>query len=342
MMLAYAHGGPALRGVLKQQPEDFIVEETLGFAADGQGEHDLLQIEKRDANTEWVARTLARHAKVPLLAVGYAGLKDRHGVTRQYFTVQLPGRQVDWSTYAAPGVRVLEVARHSRKLKRGGLTGNRFVLVLRHLVGDPTLAEARLRVLAAAGAPNYFGTQRFGREGGNLALARQLHAGATLGRSERSFALSAARSALFNAMLHRRVLDGSWNQPIDGDLMNLAGKRAWFGPIAVDPVLQQRCAEHDIHPTGALWGGGELPSAGACAALEQAVAASETVYAELLVSTGLEQERRALRVCADALHWRWLAADTLELAFALPAGAYATSFVRELIDWAEPEGVLDE
>lgn len=331
MSLAHAHGGPALLGVAKLELEDFIVEESLGFVADGLGEHDLLLIEKRGANTEWVARGLARHAKVSQVAVGFAGLKDRQGITRQHFSVQLPGRTVDWSTLALPGVTVLAVQRHSRKLKRGALTGNRFVLCLRRLQGDRALAEQRLQALRTHGAPNYFGEQRFGHEGGNLSLARRLFAGESLGRSERSFALSAARSAIYNAILDQRVRAGSWDQPIDGDLMNLAGRRAFFGPISVDDTLIARCAAQDIHPTGVLWGQGAPQSGGACAQLECAVAAQFADFMAGLDAWAMEHDRRPLRMTAGEFSWVWRADDELQLSFVLPAGAYATAFVREVV-----------
>jgi tRNA pseudouridine13 synthase len=339
--LAFAHGGPVLRGVLKTTPEDFVVEETLSFSADGQGEHDLLCIEKRGANTEWVARGLARFAGVAKVAVGFAGLKDRHAVARQHFTVQLPGRQVDWSALALPGVRLISVARHSRKLKRGALTGNGFILGLRHIEGDRGQAEQRLQALKQGGAPNYFGLQRFGIEGGNLDLARRFFAGESLDRSERSFALSAARSAIFNSVLDARVRLGNWNQVIEGDLCNLAGRRAWFGPVEVDETLLRRCAEGDIHPTGPMWGTPPAPVAADCAAIEQQVADAWQDLSAGLVAAGLESERRALRVIPALLSWDWETVTDpgesaqgllLRLRFALPPGAYATAFIRELID----------
>lgn len=345
MTLAYAHGGPALTGTLKAAPEDFIVEETLSFQADGQGEHDLLRIEKRGANTEWVARGLARFAKVPQVAVGFAGLKDRHAVARQHFTVQLPGRSVDWSLLDLPGVRVLEVARHSRKLKRGALVGNGFELTLRAIEGDHARAEAVLQALRTAGAPSYFGTQRFGHDDGNLALARRLFAGEALGRSDRAFALSAARSAIFNAVLDRRVREGSWDRVIAGDLCNLAGKRAWFGPVVPDETLARRCAEGDIHPTGPLWGTPAPPCADECLLLEQACASGFADLAAGLESIGMEPERRALRMIPESLAWEWLdgapgetptqapsVPQALRLRFTLPPGAYATSLIREFIE----------
>lgn len=347
-VLAHAHGGPPLAGVLKATPEDFIVEEALGFVADGQGEHDLLWIEKRGANTEWVARGLARFAKVPQVAVGYAGLKDRHAVTRQAFTVQLPGRRVDWGALELAGVRVLRVQRHSRKLRRGALTGNGFELTLREVAGDFAAAEGLLARLRARGAPNYFGAQRFGHAGGNLTLARRLFAGETLGRSERAFALSAARAAIFNAVLDRRVRSGSWERALAGDLMNLAGRRAWFGPVLADGDIERRCAAGDIHPTGPLWGSPPAPVAGECAAIEHALAQELAELARGLEAAGLESERRALRMIPADLSWEWVedrqaepgavhaapcpAPCSLRLRFHLPPGAYATSLIRELVD----------
>ncbi|HWS25553.1 MAG TPA: tRNA pseudouridine(13) synthase TruD [Xanthomonadales bacterium] len=339
MTLAFAWGGPPLTGVLKSAPEDFVVEETLSFSADGLGEHDLLRIEKRGANTEWVARGLARFAKVPQVAVGFAGLKDRHAITRQHFTVQLPGRSVDWSTLELPGVQVLSVARHSRKLKRGALVGNGFELVLREIAGDRVRAAVVLEHLRAAGAPNYFGTQRFGQGGGNLTLARRLFAGEHLDRSERSFALSAARSAIFNSVLDRRVQAGTWNRVIAGDLCNLAGRRAWFGPVELDAVLEQRCKELDIHPTGPLWGTPPAPTAAECAELELACAEGWADLAAGLLAAGVESERRPLRAVPENLQWNWQPDpqsgqidSVLVLRFGLPPGAYATALIRELIE----------
>jgi tRNA pseudouridine13 synthase len=345
MTLAFVWGGPPLRGVLKSAPEDFVVEETLSFDADGLGEHDLLWIEKRGANTEWVARGLARFAKVPQVAVGFAGLKDRHAIARQHFTVQLPGRSVDWSTLELAGVQVLSVHRHSRKLKRGALVGNGFDLTLREVSGDRARAATVLECLRVSGAPNYFGEQRFGHAGGNLDLARRLFAGEHLERSERAFALSASRSAIFNSVVDARVRAGIWNRVIDGDLCNLAGRRAWFGPVEPDAVLEQRCASGDIHPTGPLWGTPPAPTTGTCAALEQHAAKLHADLAAGLVALAMEPERRPLRTIPERLEWQWLDADpgncVLRLRFGLPPGAYATALIRELIDVAGafPAGV---
>jgi tRNA pseudouridine13 synthase len=329
--LPYAHGMPPLAAQLRSTPEDFLVEEILGYEADGEGEHALLWVEKRGANTDWVARELARFAGVPPVAVGYAGLKDRHAVTRQAFSVQLAGKaDPDWFAFPHADVKVLAAARHKRKLKRGALRGNRFVLVLRQVEGDRARAEEVLGRIAARGVPNYFGEQRFGRGGGNVEQARAMFAGRRVDRDKRAFLLSAARSHIFNEVLAGRVEREAWDTPLDGEIWSLAGTRSWFGPEPFDATLADRLARGDIHPSGPLWGQGETPARDAAGELENAVAAANADLAEGLAAARMDQERRALRLIPQALRWRWLDADALELAFELPAGAYATVVVREL------------
>ncbi len=329
--LAFAHGGPPLRGLLRVVPEDFEVDEVLGFEPDGTGEHSFLRIEKRNANTEWVAQQLGRFAGVAPMCVGYSGLKDRHALTRQTFSVQLPGRaDPDWSAMAIEGVRVLEACRHSRKLKRGAHAGNRFRIRLREIEGSHDDAARRIGQVVAQGVPNYFGEQRFGRDGENLRAAHALFSGTRMGRSQRGFALSAARSHLFNRVLDRRVADGCWDQALEGEVWMLAGTHSIFGPQELDDTLRQRLATFDIDPTGPLWGKGELRSSGQVAVLEQEVAASEADFASGLGAADLRQERRSLRLRAAEFAHSWLADGTLQLQFQLPSGTFATALIREI------------
>ena len=336
--LPFAHGAtPPLTAHLRSTPEDFVVEEILGYDADGSGEHALLWVEKRGANTDWVARELAKFAGVPPLAVGYAGLKDRNAVTRQTFSVQLAGKPgPDWSTFPHAEVKVLAATRHGRKLKRGALRGNRFVLVLREAQGDRARAEEVLAAIAARGVPNYFGEQRFGREGGNLDQARAMFAGRRVDRDKRGFLLSAARSQIFNSVLAARVERGVWDAPLDGEVWSLAGSRSWFGPEPYNDILAQRLASGDIHPSGPLWGQGESPAAGGAGALEREIAAAHADLAEGIAAARMDQERRPLRLLPKEMRWRWLADDALELSFELPAGAYATVVAREVAAQAAP------
>jgi tRNA pseudouridine13 synthase len=328
-----AHGPAVLRGRMRAAPEDFFVEEIPGFESSGSGEHLLLTIEKRGMNTAHAAKLLAQWARVPDMGVSYAGLKDRHAVTRQRFSVHLPKKVApDLDALESPELRVLEHAWHSRKLPRGALAGNRFVIVLRDVVGDHDAIDARLSAIAAAGVPNYFGEQRFGRSGDNVAQALAMFGGRRVRREERTLLLSAARSELFNRVLAQRVADGSWNRPLEGEVWALEGSRSVFGPEPWTPLLAQRLDDFDIHPTGPLWGRGPLRTTDAAAELETQCLADASALREGLERAGLDQERRALRLRPQSLSWQWLDADVLSLSFELPPGAYATVVLKELGD----------
>lgn len=332
--LPFAHGGPALRGTLRASAEDFCVEEVLGFDPSGEGEHVFLHVEKRDWNTDRLARELARFAGVKPVGVGFAGLKDRRAVARQHFTVHLPGKESpDWSGLGMEGVSVLSATRHHRKLQRGALRGNRFRIRVRELAGDAGEAGERLAVMAREGVPNYFGEQRFGRAGENLRQAERLFRGELAGvpRHKRGLYLSAARSRLFNAVLARRVTDESWNRPLQGEVFALDGSRAWFGPENSDTEIRRRLAAMDIHPSGPLWGRGELPSAGACRELEEKILSGFALFRRGLEQHGMKQDRRALRLPVRELAHEFRN-DGLLLEFLLPSGAYATVVLRELIE----------
>jgi tRNA pseudouridine13 synthase len=252
-------------------------------------------------------------------------------VTRQTFSVQLAGKpDPDWSTFPHAEVKVLAATRHSRKLKRGALRGNRFVLVLRDVQGDREAAEQVLGQIAVRGVPNYYGEQRFGREGGNVDQARAMFAGRRVERDKRSFLLSAARSQIFNSVLAARVERDAWDKPLDGEIWSLAGSRSWFGPEPFTDVLAERLRRADIHPSGPLWGQGEPPTQAEAGALEREIGAACGDLAAGLAAARMDQERRPLRLMPKDLKWRWHDDGALELSFELPAGAYATVVVREL------------
>ena len=330
---ATAHGGSVLSARLRSTPEDFFVEELPAFEASGEGEHLLLTIEKRGMTTPFAARQVAAWAGVDESAIGHAGLKDRHAVTRQRLTVWLPKKVApDIASLQSDDLRVLAHAWHSRKLPRGALAGNRFVLVLREVAGDRADIDARLQAIAARGVPNYFGEQRFGRGGGNVQQAIAMFAGRRVKRDERSMLLSAARSELFNRVLSARVEAGSWDRALDGEVWMLEGSRSVFGPEPFSDELQARLDAFDIHPSGPLWGEGELRSVEASreAELTALQGDSATRLRAGLERAGLKQERRALRLRPDGLAWQWHGDGALELRFALPPGCYATTVLGEL------------
>lgn len=337
--LPYAHGLPPVRGHLRTIPEDFYVREELDFSLDGTGEHIWLWVRKRGANTEWVAKRLAERAGVAPGAVSYAGLKDRRAVAEQWFSVHWPHRtEPDWAAGDESDFTVLKAVRHSRKLRRGALSGNAFRIVIRELDGNLNELTTRLNQIVAHGVPHYFGEQRFGHEGSNLERAKAVLSGRekVRDRYRRGLYLSAARAELFNRVLAQRVWDQTWNQALPGEVFMLAGSHSIFAAPEIDDALCQRVTALDIHPTGPLWGAGELRSGGVVRALEEAIAAIVPVFRDGLAAVGLSQERRALRLVTQDAALQFLTSDAVEVSFRLPAGGYATTVLRELVETPEP------
>jgi len=337
--MPYAAGPPAASGLIRSVPEDFEVEEILGWEPEGEGGQVLVHLRKRGINTDWLAGELARFAGVPAKQVGYAGLKDRNAVATQWFSVPVSGRsEPDWQRLESPELRVLQTCRHSRKLRRGDLQGNRFRLRIRRLRGDRDELVQRLERVRHQGFPNYFGEQRFGRGYANLVQAGELFAGrlAGVGHHRRSLYLSAARSQLFNEVLAARIRAGTWNRALAGDLLMLGPNRGWFPVRAIDAAIEQRIECLDLHPTGPLWGSGFSALTGAARDTEQAVMEVFRVWCQGLERYGLRQDRRPLRAVAEGLSWRFPAPAILELQLQLPAGSYATAVLRELLRAGQP------
>ena len=335
-------GDAVLTARIRTQAEDFFVEELPAFDASGEGEHLLLTIEKRGMNTAFAAKRIAAWAGIAEMGVGYAGMKDRHAVTRQRFSVHLPKRIApEIPALESDEMRVLDSSWHARKLQRGALRGNRFVLRLREVVGERDAIDTRLRALSTQGFPNYYGEQRFGRDGGNLDAARKMFGGQRVKREQRGILLSAARSELFNTVLAARVTDGSWNTGLPGELWMLDGSHSVFGPEPNPATLAERVAAHDVHPSGPLWGRGELRTTDECRALEEAALAPYEIIRAGLEEAGLKQERRALRTIAAGLHSEWLQPGVLRLSFELPPGSYATSLLRSLGEVVDAAALID-
>jgi tRNA pseudouridine13 synthase len=336
----HAFEAPAMRGRLRVQPEDFMVEEELGFAPDGAGQHVLLKVKKRNANTEWVARELGKAAQCRPMDVGYAGLKDRRAIAVQWFSVPVGGQSLDaWRELRGLDFEVLEAHAHGRKLPRGALQGNRFRIRVRDLGADPRELTDRLEVIGKRGVPNFFGPQRFGREAANLA---RVHAAASVPDEPRSrrrpdgFVLSSARSLIFNAALAERVSDGSWERLERGDLANLDGRGSLFTVEASSDELEERCRRLEVHPTGPLWGRGEPAVMGRVLELEKRIAGLCPEVCELLAAAGMRQERRSLRLAVRDLAYE-AGSREITLNFRLCRGSFATAVLRELFALDPPE-----
>jgi len=298
MDFARAYGTPAVAGILRGQPQDFYVRERLGFEPAGAGEHLYLYVRKTGANTEWAANRIAHLAGIRALRVGYAGRKDRNAVTEQWFSCQLPGQlPPDWRPLQRDGIEVLCARRHPRKLRPGMHAANRFRIRVRALEGGSAAMEdlgRRVEALGRAGFPNYFGEQRFGREGANLLHANELMRGIEKHRRDRGMYISAARSYLFNRHLSGCVESGTWHMP------------AAFGWL---PGISRTGA--DIPRDDAFYD-----------------------WYEGLERLGVRAMRRTLCVVPDNLESS-IEGQQLELSFDLPVGSYATSLLRELVDYRE-------
>jgi tRNA pseudouridine13 synthase len=331
----YVYGGAKSRGKIKTSADDFIVEEILPFQPQGSGEHAFLQIQKKGENTEYVARLLARFAAVRQRDIGYAGLKDRHGKTTQWFSVWLPGKDdPDWQQFETENIKVLQSIRHARKLKRGVLSGNQFQLLIRDLMNDKYDKDEinrQLQHIKAQGFANYFASQRFGHQGQNINKAVALFNGAKIKREQRSIYLSAVRSYLFNQILAKRVVMGTWNQAIAGDVLLLNQSNSYFKNNQIDHSLIQRVAQGDIHPTAILYGKGEIETKADALAIEEDIINNHEYLVNGLVKCGLQASRRALRVIPDQLEWEFQKDSSIQLEFSLPSGSYATSLLREII-----------
>ncbi|MGH8492627.1 MAG: tRNA pseudouridine(13) synthase TruD [Moraxellaceae bacterium] len=330
----HAHAAPTALATLRAEPEDFQVDEIPGFVPSGEGEHVFLKIRKRNQNTAWVAGQLAKAIGLRDDAVSYAGLKDRRAVTTQWFSVHIPNRQLpDFSAVWNEEIELLEQTWNARKLKRGAHQGNRFGIVLRDVAGERSELEARLARIAQDGVPNYVGPQRFGHGNANLPAGELLLAGKPRRHlnSRDSIALSAVRSAFFNAVLGQRVNTQSWNHMLPGDVLMLDGRGSFFRPDAGDEALPARVAAQELHPTGPLPGRGEAVVEADVLALESAILQAAEDLRVALARFGVDAQRRALRLKVSDLVWEWRDESSLHLAFALPSGAFATSVLRELV-----------
>ena len=343
--LSYVHQKPALNGLLKSLPEDFNVTEVMDVVPSGEGEHYWLDISKTKCNTEQVAKALAKFSNVSPRDIGYSGMKDFFAETRQWFSVWKPkGGQPAWQEFKTEGVVINQVAKHSRKIKRGTHRANKFNIIIRDIDGDLSELERRLSLVKRDGVPNYFGAQRFGRNTDNMRQAIDFFSGdkKIKNRNLRGILLSSARSWLFNQVLSARVSQGSWQQLHEGEPANLHATNSVFQTKG-DGEVARRLAEFDIHPTAPMWGNGVNEVMAACPELvewELSLMSPYSILQQGLENAKLDYQRRALRSVAKDMEWSIAPrfdnagskTDCLALSFELIRGQFATSVLRELVN----------
>ncbi len=328
---------------IRALPEDFEVEEIPRFAPSGSGGQALLWVEKRLANTDDVAQSIAAALNLRADDVAYAGRKDRRAVTRQYFS--LPYSDLDrLLTLPIPGAKVLAAYRHDQRLGPGKLDGNRFRLKIREVTPEEAAAaERRSQVLAERGMPNRYGRQRYGKDGDNAARGREILLGGHRGdRRSASFLISALQSQLFDEVLARRPID----RLIPGDVgfVHATGETLWLRGV---PEEQERVEKFELSPTGPIFGSKmKQPRADAQKIEREAAAALGLPRLETIdppKGLRLFGDRRSLRVRPRDLELLYHPEEKiLDLAVVLPPGSYATVLLDELFPGGYEEGDATE
>ncbi len=323
--LHYLYGKPEASALFKASPEDFRVDEVLGFELTGEGEHVCLQVVKKGENTQFVAKQIAKIAKTAARNVSYAGLKDRNGVCSQWFSVPVPIKtDIDFSALNSESIIVLQQKRHNRKLRTGCHKANKFIIRLSQV---SSMADILSRINAVRqGVPNYFGQQRFGRDGHNLELAEKLFSGEEIrDKKLRGLVISAARSYIFNQLVSKRVALHGLAKLMSEEVFLLNGSNAFFKE-AISLETINRLAEGDIFLSAPMVGRGDDNLT------DDEVSWLEPFqqWRDSLVELGLKTERRNLRLYPQNLKVESLGDDFITLSFTLPKGTFATAVLREL------------
>ncbi|RUO80609.1 tRNA pseudouridine(13) synthase TruD [Idiomarina tyrosinivorans] len=326
-----ASNAALVQATFKQQPEDFQVIEQLDVADEGAGEHQWLWIRKRGANTRYVAEQLAKFAGVSARQVSFSGMKDRQALTWQWFSIQLPGQPLlDWQGLQHSEFAVEQAIQRSKKLPTGLHKANTFVIRLRDVAAPEAFVE-RATAVAQQGVPNYFGEQRFGHGGNNFQRASDwlLNGQKRIKKAQRSLWLSTIRSYLFNDVVAARLGLGT-NTLLAGDCVRLAGSRSQFSVEQWGAEEQARLAAGDIALTAPLPGSGSWGSDAEALAFEQQALEPHKALLEGLADAGVRADRRVLWLRPEAFTATAEGSDVV-LTFRLPSGAFATTFLDELI-----------
>jgi tRNA pseudouridine13 synthase len=331
-MPVYPYGSPVINGVLKSTPADFQVNEELGFEPDGEGEHHFLLVEKTGLSTPELITRIAHDYSLHPRLVGYSGLKDKHARTTQWLSLHLPGKSLPAGKSAGDGYRILQQARHRRKLRPGTHKFNAFQLCLREVKKLPGQTIAQINSITRQGFANYFGAQRFGRRQDNVKQALAQLANRRLQRSRRSILLSSLRSYLFNQILAQRISGGHWGKPLAGDVFMLRGSHSIFKD-EINADLLARYQQLDIASTASLYGMGRNQITDEAQAFEEQVFAQHEDITGCLDRQGMKLQMRALRAVVDDFSYDYDAEKrNLSLKLTLPAGSYVTSMLEHFID----------
>lgn len=332
---------PGITGEIRARPEDFRVEEIDAYAAEGEGEHTFLTMQKQGLNTRDAARVVAKALGVAAREVGTAGLKDKHAITRQRISIPVARAALEprLASFEHESITLSNPLSHPRKLKTGHLHGNRFEITLRTEFEDAVArAEAKLSSLARTGVLHVFGPQRFGTE------ARNIDEGLAILRGKRrarrgDIVASAGQSVLFNLLTALRHEAGQLGRVLEGDILQKTDTRGlfWSDDAELD---QARLDDGAVRLMGPIFGSKTLrpPPGSTARVFEDAVLDRLGLDDRNLGALGkaLPGGRRPYFV--ELTDPEVSPADPVgelgpgvTLRFALPKGGYATNVLGELM-----------
>jgi tRNA pseudouridine13 synthase len=328
---------PGIGGTLRSTPEDFVVDEEPAYAATGNGDHVFIRIEKRGLTTPQAVERIARALNVQPRDVGVAGMKDRHAITRQWLSLPPPTTPEAAQALALDDITILTATRHPHKLRTGHVRANRFVLRIRGVADD---AESQARAILDAlarppGAPNYYGEQRFGREGDNAERGLAIVRGEKPPRDRKLARLlvSSLQSKLFNDWLTARLTDGLYARVLTGDILHKTNGGMF---TCEDPTIDEpRLLAGELVLTGPMFGDRmrRPPDGTPAAEREQRILDAAGLSADAFASVRAiaEGTRRDATIEVGTPTVTTPEPGTLEVAFSLPGGAYATAVMREVM-----------
>jgi len=332
--LHYPYGPPLISGQIKQQAEDFRVDEQMGFSPSGAGEHLWLKVEKNNLTSAQLIEKIAAQCGVSAKQVGYSGLKDKQAVTRQWLSVQMPGCKQIPELLPTDEYRILQAEWHDKKLRVGSHRYNDFNITIRQVSGNMKAIATRIDQVNEQGFANYFGEQRFGVQQDNVSRALQVlgnrHKSKRLSRHKRSLYLSALRSELFNRILDHRIACSIWQLPVDGDLFMLDGSQSIFSEELDDQIIS-RYQSMDIHCAISLAGQGESRLSGQAKTLEEEVIQSAAAIHNVLLNQDVKRAYRANRAQAHQLQIETLDETTIRLRVRLEKGVFLTSLLSHFV-----------
>jgi len=352
----YALDHTPINAHFSKNSNDFVVREIPLYDFSGSGEHLIVHLQKKDLTTPEALRILADFTGAKLRDFGYAGLKDREGLTSQF--ISLPAKfEPNLSAFSHEKIKILSTTCHNNKLRIGHLKGNSFFVRLKKVLPmDAQKIENVFATLAKTGFPNYFGYQRFGKFGDNAELGRQILTGEKRQKNPklRDFLISAYQSEIFNAWLSKRVEISKFAATfsraqlaqiypnLKDEIPNLKSQNSLFRLLSGDALGHYpfgRCflcedlgaevarfQERDITALGPIFGAKMFESAGAAKKIES------EICPDALILAAAQGSRRFAWIYFTEFDCKYNDQTAqMTLSFSLPKGAYATVLLEEIL-----------